>query len=50
MISKMWVLCLPRAVACAENVIRATNDASAAPNKTIPESRELKRARWGSIR
>jgi hypothetical protein len=41
MISRMRVLCLPRTVACAVNVMRATNDASAAPNKTIPELREL---------
>jgi hypothetical protein len=41
MVSTMRVLCLPRTVACAENVLHATTDAYFASDKTIRELHEL---------
>ena len=41
MISRMRVLCPPRTVACAEEILLATIEAYGAPNKTIPELPEL---------
>jgi hypothetical protein len=41
MISRMRVLCSPQVVGRAENVMRATSNAYAAPNKTIPELHEM---------
>jgi hypothetical protein len=37
MISRMRVRSSPRTVACAEEIMLATTDAYAAPNRTIPE-------------
>ncbi len=41
MISRMRVLCAPRIVECAVKIMRATSDAYAAPNKTVPELNEM---------
>lgn len=41
MVSRMRVLCLPRTVACAENIMDATINTYFAPNKTIRELHEL---------
>jgi hypothetical protein len=41
MISRMRVLCSTQVVGCAETVMRATTNAYAAPNKTIPELHEM---------
>jgi hypothetical protein len=41
MVSRMRVLCSPRTVECAENVMIATTDTYLAPNKTVSELHEL---------
>ena len=47
MISRMRVLCSPQVVGCAENVMRATSNAYAAPSKTIPELHEMVKSGTG---
>jgi hypothetical protein len=41
MISRMRIRCLPRTIACAENITVAATDAYAAPKRTIPEVQQL---------
>ena len=41
MVSRMRVVCLPRTVACAENIMGATIDTYFASNRTIRELHEL---------
>jgi hypothetical protein len=47
MISRMRILCLGRTVACAEQVMLATTNAYAAPNKTTPELQQLMKSGMG---
>jgi hypothetical protein len=47
MISRMRVHSLPRTVACADEIMRATIDTYFAPNKTIRELRELMKSGAG---
>ncbi len=47
MISRMRVMCSPRIVVCAENVMRTTTDTYAAPNKTFPELQEMMKSGVG---
>jgi hypothetical protein len=47
LISGMRVGCLPRTIECAENVMRATIDAYAAPSKTFPQVQEMLRSGSG---
>ena len=47
MISRMRILCSARTVAFAEKIMRATTDAYAAPNKTIPELHEMMKSGAG---
>lgn len=41
MVSRMRLFCLPRTIACADGVIRATLDAFYAPNRTLHELHDL---------
>ena len=47
MISRMRVVSLPRTVACADEIMRATVDTYFAPNKTIRELNELMKSGTG---
>ena len=47
MISRMRVMSLPRTVACADEIMRATIDTYFAPNKTIRELNELMKSGAG---
>ena len=47
MISRMRVLCSSRIVESAVKIVRATTDAYAAPNKTIPELNEMMKTGLG---